>query len=1390
MLESAQPSAEPVADVGSLRPASAVLNIGNRMITRVRIAANIDEAHQLQSSLDPTTIVLSPATTPLFVSGFSNEAMQPLSQLFSKYNMQAIPGPGQIDVPVGPMEAGSAVAISLMEGDVNVSAVGTVTYVKGNTVLAFGHPFMSLGKTSLPMSIAYVHGIINSGQASFKMASPVKQVGTLIGDRKFAVSGQLGVAPVMLPVTMRLQDASRKFDRKYQLSMVHDEKFTPSLLYLYSLTSGASQIADFETAEGTFNARVTLDTREAGTITKNMVSSPLAPQSPMPMSDLYLLVDALMQNPYQKVTLTNADINISYQPARMIATIEKVVPQRPIARPGEKVLLDVYLRPYGKAIEKRTIEVTTPFNSMEPAMIVLVSGGVHGQRLQPLLSPMPFPEEGVKGIIRWYTSLPPANTIVTSQVVYSPQLIYHGQPIDNIPPPLLDVMQFANGTASPHTNISPMVSDNPQQASAEEEARAIIRPIITSTSLDVPYLVTGGEMVLIGIDDAENRTSMESASQLAMLFPTLSAGVMPLMDQSPEDPGDEEMYLTTNWQTARQREQFAALMHIMPNISYRSKLPFSLPRIKFDQKSVTNMPLSFALAHQINNRQNTPATPPKAPNVGNPEEPNENPADNNPTDEKNKPEPAGSKPLSSEGNPLLTQSKLQWSMSGWNDYLLGEHQGTTVTSKGSLVVMPKVDTLNHIDATGMIPWKMVTTKNGSYLAGWNSAQLLHIDANGKSDIIFPKDPVAAEMTLTALTCDPQGSLYLASWPDKIVRVISPTGTVIKSWQLASEIIWDLAVTTDGRLFAATDHGNIYQLSDDPKSSLTAKIKLPDQNAYCLATGKDNSLYCATSPRGKIYRISPTGELSAIYQGETAVSALAIADDGTIYIGTSPDCQVLRLSTDGKVTPIMQGVGTANFHVYAMAFSGSELYIATGPTGGIYRISSPSGSDPEITTIFARSDEKSAGGTITHGAESVIVTAINTLNNGDVMVAGTAPGQIFKISPRADASYISEVIAPGINSKWGNIELDYSVNGRAYSSLITDSPIQIDTRSGRTAWPDATWSNWKPISASGIISSPPATFMQLRINLHQDKSVQPALNLLRFTLTTDNQAPQINLQNLLTGDRIHGKYQVTWDGLDPDDDQIIYTAFVSSDQGANWTQLKIHDKSTEEEEINSEAGTAGDGDQTTDNGDEEPPVADDTPVGNATTDIPDTNETPLSDGNPQEGLSEYETSLNSFEWDTKLFADGMYQIKLIASDKYARPINSAASEIISGRFIIDNSPPVINLPKNATSWESVSQFIISDSLSPILGGKFRIDDGNWIAIQAVDGSFDSMTEKVNLLYPGAKDLTDGNYSISIIIADAAANLLVSNVPLQIGVGNIPDNPNNNDHNNDINNFIWW
>ena len=179
--------------------------------------------------------MLAPIVTPIAIGGFSAEVSGQLGAMFSGTGllpmMGQATGSSVADQQAG-LEPGDAVGIALINGDLSLGATGTVTYVDGARVYAFGHPFYNLGPTQFPMTRAHIHTLLPSLASSAKLASTGQTVGTLEQDRATAISGVLGPGPALIPVKIGLE-TDRGLGRKdFSFGIVNDQLFTPLLTYL------------------------------------------------------------------------------------------------------------------------------------------------------------------------------------------------------------------------------------------------------------------------------------------------------------------------------------------------------------------------------------------------------------------------------------------------------------------------------------------------------------------------------------------------------------------------------------------------------------------------------------------------------------------------------------------------------------------------------------------------------------------------------------------------------------------------------------------------------------------------------------------------------------------------------------------------------------------------------------------------------------------------------------------------------------------------------------------------------------------------------------------------------------------------------------------------------
>jgi hypothetical protein len=157
-----------------------------------------------------------PLASPLTVRGLDRPIYDALAKAAARNGITVVQGPpapisASTSAPA-PLVPGSAFGVGLSSGDISVGAIGTITYVDGDKVWGFGHPFDGAGARALFLQDAYVAGIINNPiqlsdlGGTYKFAGPVHDIGTLSDDAFNAVAGRTGPLPPRIPVRVYSKD--------------------------------------------------------------------------------------------------------------------------------------------------------------------------------------------------------------------------------------------------------------------------------------------------------------------------------------------------------------------------------------------------------------------------------------------------------------------------------------------------------------------------------------------------------------------------------------------------------------------------------------------------------------------------------------------------------------------------------------------------------------------------------------------------------------------------------------------------------------------------------------------------------------------------------------------------------------------------------------------------------------------------------------------------------------------------------------------------------------------------------------------------------------------------------------------------------------------------------
>ena len=169
---------------------------------------------------------------------------------------------------------------------------------------------------------------------------------------------------------------------------------------------------------------------------------------------------------------------------------------------------------------------------------------------------------------------------------------------------------------------------------------------------------------------------------------------------------------------------------------------------------------------------------------------------------------------------------------------------------------------------------------------------------------------------------------------------------------------------------------------------------PSTYIWAIAADSGGNVYAAAGAPARIYRITPDGKSSAIFQPqELQVQALVLDKNGVIYAATNPDGKVYRI-----VPPPAAGDSNAPSAWHASVFfdpgtkyiwdlaldASGNVYVATGDHGEVFRVT-PSGDH----SVFFKSDEAH-------------IRVLTFDHQGNLIAGSDGSGLIYRISPKGEA----------------------------------------------------------------------------------------------------------------------------------------------------------------------------------------------------------------------------------------------------------------------------------------------------------------------------------------------------------------------------------------------------
>lgn len=646
-----------------------------------------------------------------------------------------------------------------------------------------------------------------------------------------------------------------------------------------------------------------------------------------------------------------------------------------------------------------------------------------------------------------------------------------------------------------------------------------------------------------------------------------------------------------------------------------------------------------------------------------------------------------------------------WQQHAYDDFAKGESEGISIAADGALELAPALVERAALDAERV--WAVVPNpKGGLYVGTGDSGRLFAVDDEGQAELLFD----SPELVLHALIVGPDGRLYAGSAPDGLIYALNGEGPAETLLQTGSHYVWDFALM-DGQLYAATgEPGRVLKVAQDGSHEVFFD---PEDRHVITLLVRDDRLYAGTAGKGRIYEIDREGHGRLLFESEQEeIHNLVAGANGEIFASAIPapsngesaqevPAAVYRVGAEGAVYPIWEDTKTESVNLVA---AGDHLLLSTSSPARLLRLSA------EGRRALIAQFESFVPSRLLFGSRGTLY-----MGGAQKAVVSVLPG-----AGRRSGHFESAVEDFAIHARWGRLEWR--------GTQPADTRLTVQTRTGNSEEPDATWSAWsEPLTESGqTITSPPARFIQYRVELEATHDeATPRLSSIEIRGVQVNLKPRITElqtfpfrpQQSGNGGQPQGVPQasqgrrnsrpphakslrlVRWQAQDPNEDGLVYDLYLKGEDQQTWK------------------------------------------------------------------LVEENIAQTSIVWDTESMPEGQTQLKLVASDRLD---NSAAERLRDEResapFAIDNSPPTVELNAQTNAEGAVVEVAISDRISAVQKAYYTIDYGEQQhPIAPLDGVFDSRGEKARFAVEG---LAAGEHVIVVQALDALDNIGVRQIVVQI------------------------
>lgn len=379
----------------------------------------------------PAPGALTRLAIPLACGGMNPLTAELVNRWLGPLGLAAVPGGRSTATGPGAeaLVPGAPVAIDLLRGDLQMTAIGTVTWREGNRILIFGHPLFQAGDVRMPLATATITTIVPSGQISFKLGNRGREVGAVTQDRRPAVAGTIGPTARLLPFRVDVAGTTAA-PQRFRFEMIEDRTLAPLIAgiagvntLLESGGTGAGQTVQW-------NMR--LYRAGAPTLELHDVIS-----GDSPVNDLAVALGAplrfLMGNPYERLRLDSLAITLKTTPRREAWTLRSARLLESSVKPGGTLHVDCELEAWRGGIQHRTLELPVAVELPDGRYALWLGGGTELSRFEAARLPGRYRIESLGDAWRRIATTRSSDALYAGLTARAPEVTTEGRDYPELP---------------------------------------------------------------------------------------------------------------------------------------------------------------------------------------------------------------------------------------------------------------------------------------------------------------------------------------------------------------------------------------------------------------------------------------------------------------------------------------------------------------------------------------------------------------------------------------------------------------------------------------------------------------------------------------------------------------------------------------------------------------------------------------------------------------------------------------------------------------------------------------------------------------------------------------------------------------------------------------------